>query len=238
MTVKICVCNQKGGSRKTGLTTLITKALRGTKNLAIDCDPQGGLSCNLAPSLKGIVHDVLMGKPCLPYLSVGDDNTYVFTSSYELDKLYVTLDHLAFKRALKSIESEYDYIIFDTPPTMQGITRAAAWYSDIILVPCEVSQSSFGPTMYTLQCLEEIEKMGHVVIVGNRHEGYLAQLRDEMIKAFGEYYAGMIPSDVTSQKIIAGDIEVTVLKREKYLKPLCELIEILEVAHVSPQPSR
>lgn len=228
MTKKITIANQKGGAGKTSFAVLVCLALaeHGHKVLAIDCDPQGGMSEFLNTERPGLIHDMLMSNvPCIDESSI--DNIDIIPSSYELDKLYVTTDMMAFKRTLKNIESEYDYIIFDTPPTMQGITRAAIHYSDEIFIPSEVSKNAIGPTMYTLQCLEELDKTGKVVFIdnfGNSTTRYKKDLIEEYKEKLNGQFAGMIRRNDTTKKIVAGDITLTPSKVEEFLNPIIEII--------------
>lgn len=235
MATKISIINQKGGAGKTSFAVLCCLALaeKGYKVLAIDCDPQGGMSEMLRPDNVGTLHHGLMGnaegvirytykiKEVFPF----NENLQVITSSYELDKLYVTIDHLAFKRTLKNIEADYDYIIFDTPPTMQGITRAAAHYSDKIFIPTEISKNAIGPTMYTLKCLDELDKSGSVVFVDNMPSTkYKRELADEYALKVIANFVGMIKKSDTAKKIISGDIQLTDSKIKEYLEPVLNII--------------
>jgi chromosome partitioning protein len=231
----ISVVNQKGGSGKTSFSVLACRALaeKGHRVLAIDCDPQGGISQFLMKRIiDGNITDILMGNLSFPFFT-SYDHIHILTADYKLDKIYVTLDHLAFKRFLKMVNNnyidnyfEYDYIIFDTPPTMQGITRAAIHISDKIFVPCELSKSALNPTLYTLECVKEMEKKAGVVFIQPVKEttGHLAIIEKEFIKNLDGQWLGSIRRDLTSQKIVSGDQELTENKIEKYLDPVYRLI--------------
>lgn len=230
----ISIINQKGGCGKTSLATLICRTLaqRGYNILAIDCDPQGGLSNFLCGTVdKGLITQALMGEVVYPFSSLFADID-IYTADYKLDKLYVTTDHFAIKRILKMVEGlqqtyEYDYVVIDTPPTMQGITRAAIHISDQIFIPCEISKSTLGPTLYTLECLEEMEKRGKVVFIDSAKEntGHMAEIEKMFMDEIKDNYAGTIRRDLTTQKIVSGDCDLTPLKIEKYLEPIWRLID-------------
>jgi len=233
MTTKLTVANQKGGAGKTSFAVMLCLALaeKGHKVLAVDCDPQGGMSNAIKIFNDGIIHDMLMGKEFWPIKSTDENgiDIDVIPSSYELDKLYVTVDHLAFKRTLKGIELDYDYIVFDTPPTMQGITRAAIHYSDRIFIPSEVSKNAIGPTLYTLQCLEELDKKGEVIFIDNFGKSttrYKKELREEYLQKLNGQFAGTIRRTDTTKKIVAGDIALTPAKIEEYLQPLLDIVGV------------
>ena len=229
----ISVINQKGGSGKTSFSVLACRALaeKGKKVLAIDCDPQGGMSQFLSPNnfSEGDMHNFLMGgtsDECLTVSNTLYDNVHLIASCYKLDKLYVTLDHLAFKRTLKNLRDEYDYITFDTPPTMQGITRAAIHVSDKIFTPCEISKSALNPTLYTLECVKEMEKEAGVIFVKQKEEtsGHLAVIEKYFASRLDGQLLGSIRRDLTTQKIVSGDQVLTETKIEKYLDPVYRFI--------------
>jgi chromosome partitioning protein len=228
---KISIINQKGGSGKTSFSVLCCLALaqRGFKVLAIDADPQGGMTDFLCPHYSDdtLITSVLLGNVVLPEKS-DYDNIFIIPSDYTLDKMYVTIDHMAFKRALKNVDA-FDYIIFDTPPTMQGITRAAIHVSDKIFIPCELSKSALNPTLYTLDCLAELEKCGEVVFVDKENSKHKENIRLEFTsKLFPQLNSGKVSTirrDIASQKIISGECRLTEDKIKKYLNPVYGILE-------------
>lgn len=226
---KISIINQKGGSGKTSFSVLCCLALaqRGFKVLAVDCDPQGGMSRFMGFENDNQISNMLLGNEFKTNSSISSDirtEIQIVTSGYSFDAMYVTVDFMRLKLALKNSVSDFDYIIFDTPPTMQGITRAAIHVSDKIFVPCELSKSALNPTLYTLDCLAELEKEGEVVLIDKDTSKYKGNLRAE----FTDNIAGpvkMIRRDITSQKIISGECRLTEDKIKKYLDPVYRILE-------------
>ena len=189
--------------------------------LAIDCDPQGGLTSFLSdgniPDVPGTYDFIMMEPPQI--LQVNRDGIILdfMAASYKLDKIYATIDHFAIKRALKELENKWDYILFDCPPTVQGITRACAFISDEIYIPCDISRSSLNPTLYTIESIEEIEKQCKVLIVGKDESekgGYNASLCKEYKEKIGNNLLGFIPRNTTIAKIIAGAVRLTENKKK------------------------
>lgn len=229
----ISVINQKGGSGKTSFATMACIALaeKGKKVLAIDCDPQGGLSYFLCPGAKDNMSEVLLRKIVNPHTSCYD-GVDIYTSSSSIDCMYFGLSDFAFKPVLKMVDSlelgyKYDYIIFDTPPTMQGITRAAIHVSDQIFVPCELSKPALEPTYYALKCIEELEKKGLVIFVSSDigNTGHRKEIEIMFRNRIGDNYAGTIKRGLQAQKIVSGDIKLTPNKIATYLQPIYDLIE-------------
>ena len=236
----IAVLNQKGGCGKSTLSMLLSLSLAssGSRVLAIDCDPQGGLSSFLVDPADGQpgLFDFL-GK----FKKIKDVTYHVVRSGisfdiippdYRLDSIASGLDPFALKRSFKDVK-DYDYIILDNPPTVQGISRASALFADSIVVPAEVAAPTLGPTLYTLKCLEEIERKGKVFLVGYKEPkenggGYMSELSKRFTDELGEYVAGVIPRNVTTARAVADpETAWTKAKVEKLLKPLRDIVEAL-----------
>ena len=210
---KICVCNQKGGSTKTSTAILCGLALaRGASVLLVDADPQGGLSSFMGSPGPG-TYDMIMGeRPDIHTVDRHGVQLDYIAADYRLDLLYATIDHFAIKQALKFIDREYDYIIFDTPPTCQGITRAAAHIADEIIIPADISKSTIRPTIYTIEQLSKMEKTGRVVLIGKDpgdRTGYVSDLTRDFIRQLGKHFAGFIDKSATMQKVCAGVSRMT-----------------------------
>jgi len=202
---KICITNQKGGSGKSTLAALITLTLANDnkKVLAIDCDPQGALTALFGAGLGPGLFDILIRTAADPVEARGIE---ILRADHRLDKIVYTLPPFEMQRVIK--DYDYDFIVMDCPPTVQGISRAAALAADIILVPADISRTTFGATLYTLEALEEIEKEGRVLFIGKEpkpeNQGYQAELFREFKKAVKKHYAGTIPRAIGAQKAAAG----------------------------------
>ncbi len=231
--MKICITNQKGGSGKTSTAVLLTMALAGAgrKVLVVDTDPQGGLTSFLAPDGdRPGIYDLIMGDQVDPVqVDRGGIVFDLIAADYRLDKIYSTLGPYELRDKFKN--GGYDFTVFDTPPTVQGISRAAALASDKIIVPADISRATVKPTLYTLQALKEIKKSGRVYIIGKNPDGigrgFIAETMLEFIKDLGSAYAGTIPKSVTMQKIVADTGKSWSPARiERYLQPILEAVQL------------
>ena len=134
-------------------------------------------------------------------------------------------------KGVKEDVKDYDYIILDNPPTVQGISRAAAIFADQIFVPADISIQTLGPTLYTLKSLEEIEKKGKVLLVGYKEPkensgGYMTELMRRFNTELNGSIFGTIPRNVTTARAVADpEITWTDAKVNKILKPLSDLVE-------------
>jgi len=201
----ITVINQKGGSAKTTTAALIALYLSssGKDVLCIDTDPQGGLSALLgAPAAPGL-YEALMGDDVQPVEVRG---LRLLAGDHRLDKIAYTLPPYDVREVVKKYAA--DYIIIDTPPTVQGISRAAAIAADLVIIPADIARTTIGPTLYTLDALRQVEKAGRVLLIGKEPKddahGYTAELFREFRKALKKNYAGMIPKTAAAQKAAAG----------------------------------
>ncbi len=235
----ISVLNQKGGCGKTSLAVLIVLALSSTgkKVLAIDCDPQGGLTSFLLPSDQTFfgLFELIGGFKKLNEVIYKTDRggmeIEIIPSDYKLDSIAPTLDPYALKRLFKNLKG-YDYVIFDNPPTVQGISRASSILADEIYIPADISAPTLGPTKYTIKALEDIDKKGKVILVGykeprDENKGFMAELSRKFIDSLNGHYVGTVPKTITSARAIADPgVKWTASKIESLLEPLLDIMEV------------
>jgi chromosome partitioning protein len=230
----ITIVNQKGGSGKTSTTILIGLGLaaRGKKVLLVDCDPQAGLTAFLLPWQKerSGIFELIIGKHVEPIdLNRSGLLFDLIPADHRLDKVYTTLSPYEFKKI--SFIKPYDYIIFDTPPTVQGISRSAAMVADKIIIPADVSRATIYPTLYTINVLKEIEKNAKVVLLGKNYDdtatGFLAEVTQEFKKLLGKHYSGFIPRNITMQKAISNNTQQwPQAKITKLLNPVLDAVKL------------
>ena len=206
MTKTICVTNQKGGSGKTTLCALLayTLAGEGKRVLCIDTDPQAGLTALMGIDPGPGLFELLMGGGVT--IAQGKGGIDFIRGDHRLDKLAYSISPFQLETALEQFD--HDFIIIDTPPTVQGITRAACIAADKIIIPADISKTTIGPTVYTLESLKEIKKTGRVILIGKApgefQTGFTVELWGEFMKTLGQSYLGSLPRSVTAQKAAAG----------------------------------
>ena len=233
---KICIVNQKGGSGKTSFSILVSMALasRGHKVLTIDCDPQAGLTNYLSPSedVRLGIFDILLGRNDCNVLNItrGDIAFDMIPADHRLDKIYATLDPFAFETAFEGYN--YDYIVFDTPPTVQGISRSAALVADRVYVPADLSRGTIRPTLYTLDALKQVKKKGKVVFIGYKEpkeesKSFMSELSREFMDKVKKNYAGTVSKNITMQKSVSVEgFKWTAKKKDEVLGPILGILGV------------
>ena len=142
----LAFANQKGGVAKTTSTLNLAAALaeKELRVLCVDMDPQGNLTMSqgLNPDeIDRSMYDVLVHK--LPIEQVIQEREIdLAVSSIDLAGAELALASMmgrerTLEKALVSVRDRYDYILFDTPPSLGLLTINAFVASDGVIVPVQ-----------------------------------------------------------------------------------------------------
>lgn len=151
------IANQKGGVGKTTLTMNLgsTLAARGRRVLLVDSDPQANLTSYLAvtPGIapfeetRTLDEIYLSKRPADRTLRAEAlTRTQAGVDLIAGDKNLTGVDHYLFSkpdrerilsRFLDPLREEYDYILIDTPPSLNLLTINALCASDRVLIPVQ-----------------------------------------------------------------------------------------------------
>jgi chromosome partitioning protein len=145
MSINIVIANQKGGVGKTTSASSLAHglALRNRRVLLVDFDPQGqcatALGINQEPGVfnalvntRSDIHQWIRdtdrtGLNLLP----GDRSTATAQIVINAENRPINSIRLLFK----PLGKEYDYILFDTAPSVGGIQERAIYAADLALIP-------------------------------------------------------------------------------------------------------
>ncbi len=217
MAKTIAVVNQKGGVGKTTSAVNLAAALgsKGKKILLVDIDPQGNTTSGYGINKKGLdasSYNVLTGTKSAKEATVktGFQNVWIIPSGMELAGAEIELAEMSkresrLKNALSLINSDFDYIFLDCPPSLGLITLNGLCAAQTLLVPiqCEFyaleGLSQLISTVRTVKRLYNpyIEIEGVLLTMYDGRLNLTQQVVDEVKKAFPKkVYSTFIPRNV------------------------------------------
>ena len=207
--------NFKGGVGKTSICYQVSShiSLMGYKVLVIDSDPQAHLtsSCGFGSEnslltlydavvgkikIQDIIKNVYPGFDCIP-------------SNLSLTRLEAQLNQMPkreerIKFALESVESMYDFIFFDTNPTISHVNRNIITYVDVLNVICETQPYSLNGLKILWEDLRSFfDSMRidscDIFIIPNKYEDRTSSSAEAMT-ALKTYYSQYIKPDFAIRK--------------------------------------
>ena len=167
MTKALAISNQKGGVGKTTTAVSLAHQLvrKGNSVLAVDFDPQGQFSVALGVSSENGVFNLMVAgsSPSQWVRKTGREGLHIIPGdrSTATAQIVLTAENrpiTAVQDALKPLYKDYDYIIFDTAPSVGGLQERAIWASDLVLLPTATEYLSSDGLMQILKMLKALKE--------------------------------------------------------------------------------
>jgi chromosome partitioning protein len=156
----IGITNQKGGCGKTVTAINLAAGLAraGFRTLVVDLDPQAPIAAGLGVKPPEEIPPIAeaIKRQQLGALTLATPTPGLFVAPGD-----VSLDHQALAneplrdtllaRALAPIEGQFDYVLLDTPPSLDLVTLNAIMAADWLILPCDVDRESLVSLVRTLE---------------------------------------------------------------------------------------
>lgn len=169
--VIIAITNQKGGVGKTTTTVHLAHglALRGKRVLIVDLDTQGQVSITLGAEQTPGVYRLLVAEAALadviakavrPNLDIlpGNKRTEVAQKLMGGNPEDYPMNYIG--DLLKPAAHDYDYVLFDTAPTIGGLQERAIWAAKWVIIPAATEFMSLDGLKKSKETLDVLTQRG------------------------------------------------------------------------------
>lgn len=165
----IAVANQKGGVGKTTTVVNVGVALANLKQktLLIDMDPQGALSAGLGVNAYAVEHTVYTAllepefsihraiQPIKAYLDLIPAN--IDLAGAEMELIAEIRREFILRRVLEPLQSWYDIILIDCPPSLGVLTMNGLCAADEVLIPLQCEYFAMRGIRMLLDNIDKIK---------------------------------------------------------------------------------
>jgi chromosome partitioning protein len=210
--MNVAVISHKGGSGKSAIAANLAGALAldGTDVLAVDVDPQAGLTAALGveprkPTLYEVLHRRALAADAvcataIPGLALIPSDLDLAGAELELPSLGRWDDLL--RRALARVVAAHGVTILDTPPGLGVLSFAALQAADAAVVACPPDFMSFRAVPHVLRTAHRagVDVLGIVPTMSHRTTRHAAEVLDRLAADYPQLLLPAIPRRVAVQE--------------------------------------
>lgn len=165
MAVTIVLTNQKGGVGKTTSSGALAAGLsrEGKRVLAVDLDPQGNLGFSIGLDIESdwTIYEALKQEVTVQEAIQRTDYCDILISNILLSEAEMVFRggqrELLLKQALEPVQDDYDFIIIDTPPSLNLLTLNGYSMADHLIIPMSAEILSLVGLVQLKETMESVQ---------------------------------------------------------------------------------
>jgi chromosome partitioning protein len=202
MALKIGVANRKGGIGKSSTALALTAALkvRGYRVLMVDTDPQRNTTnvyralTDGVPTLYDIIFAQYKASDCIQHTDYGD----IIASDDNLESADTMIKpgpgmYKYLRNAIREIDEDYDYIIFDTQPHAGLLLGNVLMACQFIVTPCTCDAFGIQGMMDFYDTIKEYQEdneklqiLGLLIIKYKGRQSLTKDIEDNLLPQYAE----------------------------------------------------
>ncbi|WP_207060903.1 ParA family protein [Motiliproteus sp. SC1-56] len=213
----LAVTNQKGGVGKTTSCVNLAASLAATKRrvLLVDLDPQGNATMGAGvdkSDLELSVYDVLTGRVDINE-AIRSDTSGGFDllpangdlTAAEVELIPVKRKEFRLKQSLNLAQEKYDYVLIDSPPSLNMLTVNALVAANGVIIPMQCEYYALEGISALMGTIEKIRRAlnpqlkieGILRTMFDPRNGLTRDVSSQLLEHFGDkVYRTVIPRNV------------------------------------------